>query len=302
MFENYSDYFPLALVYLIYSAYALFFSLIVCLMIVFRSHKFWKTKVNLLLFLMFLMEIVTWTTTIICTSYYLQNEINLDVSHPKLCKAIGFIRLFSEFFKNINMLAICFFSYRDISQQKVLFKSRFFLVLLMVLLAMIIPSMVVFLDENNFRDNNNVECWLNEENNTALFVYYIPLMVIFLLCFGMLGLSLPKYYKNKNIHSKNMIKLFFFPIILLISYSAAIIRNVMNGLGYPLYDVLIYLDFILLPTHGIFSSLYYCFLKPNIIRKLKKFFATKQIGEYFLNMPESHESEEEQSEFMSIEN
>ena len=296
------DYFPLALVYLIYSAYALFFSLIVCLIIVFRSHKFWKTKANLLLFLMFLMEVVAWTTTIICSSYYLQNGINLDVSHPKLCKAIGFIFLFSEFFKNINMLAICFFSYRYIYKQKELFKSKILLVFLMFFLAMIIPSIVLILDENNFRDNNNIECWLNEENNTALYAYYIPLLMIFLLCFGMLGLCLRKYCKNKDIHSKNMIKLFFFPCILLISYSAAIIRNVMNGMGYPLHDVLIYFDFVLLPMHGIFSSLYYCYLKPNIVRKFKKFFAPKQFGEYFLDLSEFHESEEEQSEFNNIEN
>jgi len=304
----------LSILCLVYSFYALIFSLLVCASLLMKhNRKILKTEVSLLMFSMFFSGSFCWLITTICTSISLFTGKNLYKHSSVACDFLGFILLMCEFFKNIVMFCICFFTYMEICQGMKLFKYKSLVFLIIFSISCFVAAIPFIANDGGdvFSDNNDLECWIGE-NGLTLFIYYVPLLVIFLASLVMLILSLRKFRMQHNMNQKELIKLFIFPMILIISYSVGMCRSFIQEIwDYDIdeIDAFRYMHYILLPMHGIFNSLYYLYLKKSLRTKLKRFLfprESRDLGAMLIpenqlgniqNLEQSNESNEDLPDF-----
>lgn len=265
--------------YLLYSIYAFILSSLICLLLINRR-KGIQTGVSLLLFLMFLTGAGCYFIAAFCSTIALISARNLDQSFPHVCDALGYIYLFFEFSKNFIMFLLCFFIYMQVCREINMLTYKCWIFPSIFIVSAFLSSFPFMINSNDdaFRDYYNLECWMDEEGY-GLYIYYIPLLLIFIISTAFLILSYRKFRKEKHRNQKDLIKMFTFPSLMFVSYSMAFIRSlVLKSSGYDLAEIMAirYINYLMFPVHGIFSSFFFFYLKPSFLHRLKSFLFPKQ--------------------------
>ena len=265
--------------YLLYSIYAFILSSLICAMLINRRQGI-RTSVSLLLFLMFLTGAGCYFIAAFCSTIALISKRNLDQSFPHVCDALGYIYLFFEFSKNFIMFSLCFFIYMQVCRGINMLTYKYWIFPSIFLVSAFLATFPFMINSNDdsFRDYYNLECWMNEDGD-GLFIYYIPLLLIFIISTAFLILSCRKFRKEKHKNQKDLIKMFTFPFLMFVSYSMAFIRSlVQKSSGYDLAEIIAirYINYLMFPVHGIFSSFFFFYLKRSFLHRIKLFVFPKE--------------------------
>lgn len=201
---------------------------------------------------------------LITCSYFTSEGSFLD---GLTCEILGFCMNFFEVFNAFLILTISGCLYVSIClnmdpdiHERTIWRS---LVIASTFLS-IIP-----LTQNDFGNSDQIQCWICN-NETALWTFYMPILLIFVCILVFLF----KCYQFLGNDFKKTAFLFILPLVFLTAYILPISRRVVvlfdedNGSLNSLY----YLSYSLFLSKGIFDTLAYCYLNNFLKQKISNYF------------------------------
>ena len=243
----------ITILFIISTFFSTFTSLVTCIIyILYGSLKLGKNYPGRLVFLIAVCDFIVWCDRFINVFAKFSTNYSLEERSEYYCLISS---IFCCFFGLINACAtflIVFSIFLEIVffiNPKKYEKIGYFISILFSLSLSLIP-----LWRREYGILDDYQCWINY-HTTNFFVFYFPIIIVFVSDFLFIGYILHYLHKMKHVVEVNGLckKLLMFPSILLISWTPGLIRS--------LYDcdniILEGFMYFFMPLQGVFNPLIY---------------------------------------------